>query len=158
MRFAACQAPLSKTQPRLGLCRVLSGRHSTSPGINCTLFLSLYPPRWIDKDNEFKMWQFPVLNLSLLPAFLRSFGYLCLQVLESNPPTARFQQASVCGPANSTIAVKLYVSSYSGLVTSLQLTPTAKAPGIGGYLLTNIACNNGSGPQPSWLTKHNDIV
>ena len=60
----------------------------------------------------------------------------------------------------SAAAINLYVSSYSGIVTSLQLTQSAKGPGIGGYLLTSTASNNGSGPQPSWLTKdeYNGIV
>jgi hypothetical protein len=72
----------------------------------------------------------------------------------------RFQYVSAGGLATSAVAVNLYVSSYSGIVTSLQLSPSAQGPGIRGYVLTNTASNNGSGPQPSWLTKdsYNDVI
>ncbi|PMD35842.1 3-carboxymuconate cyclase-like protein-like protein [Hyaloscypha variabilis F] len=72
----------------------------------------------------------------------------------------RFQHVSAGGLATSAVAVNLYVSSYSGIVTSLQLAPSAQGPGIGGYVLTTTASNNGSGPQPSWLTKdsYNDVI
>jgi len=109
------------------------------------------------------MWQFPIFNLSLLPSFLRSFGSSSLHFSESCLPSMPFQHASVGGLATSVVAVNsvnLYVSSYSGFVTSLQLNPSANGPDIGGYVLTTTASYNGSGPQPSWLTKdeYNDVV
>jgi len=48
----------------------------------------------------------------------------------------------------SAIATTLYVSSYAGTITSLQLSQTAS----GSYSLSQVAVNNGSAPNPSWLT------
>ncbi|KAH8795096.1 3-carboxymuconate cyclase-like protein-like protein [Hyaloscypha sp. PMI_1271] len=72
----------------------------------------------------------------------------------------RFQHVAAAGLTTSAVAVNLFVSSYSGIVTSLQLAPSAQGPGIGGYVLTTTASNNGSGPQPSWLTKdpYNNVI
>jgi hypothetical protein len=103
------------------------------------------------------MVHLPILDLSLLSSSLRSFTYSSLQ----NPLAGmRFQHVSAGGLATSAVAVNLFVSSYSGIVTSLQLAPSAQGPGIGGYVLTTTASNNGSGPQPSWLTKdsYNDVI
>jgi hypothetical protein len=114
---------------------------------------SYYTAKLDRRAENLKMWQFPVLNLSLLPSFLRCCGYSRLCLSEYCLPSMRFQYVSVGDLATSAAAVNLYVSSYSGIVSSLQLSPSAKGPGIGGYSLISTASNNGSGPQPSWLTK-----
>ena len=56
----------------------------------------------------------------------------------------------------STGATNLYVSSYIGTITSLQLNRHHN----GVYELETVAVNNGSYPNPSWLTKdeYNDVV
>jgi 6-phosphogluconolactonase (cycloisomerase 2 family) len=56
----------------------------------------------------------------------------------------------------SAAAVNLYVSSYAGTITSLQLSHSSH----GSYSLTQVAVNEGSAPNPSWLTKdeYNDVV
>jgi 6-phosphogluconolactonase (cycloisomerase 2 family) len=48
----------------------------------------------------------------------------------------------------STVATNLYVSSYAGTITSLQLSQAAS----GTYSLNQVAVNDGSAPNPSWLT------
>lgn len=50
----------------------------------------------------------------------------------------------------------LYVSSYAGTITSLQLSQSSS----GSYSLTQVAVNEGSAPNPSWLTKdeNNGII
>jgi len=50
----------------------------------------------------------------------------------------------------------LYVSSYSGTISTLQLSQNVN----GSYSLSTIAVNTGSPPNPSWLTKdeYNDVV
>ncbi len=106
------------------------------------------------------MVHLPILNLSLLSSFLRSFTYSSLQTSQNPLAYMPFQHVSAGGLATSTVAVNLYVSSYSGIVTSLKLSPSAQGSGTGGYILTTTASNNGSGPQPSWLTKdfYNDVI
>jgi len=103
------------------------------------------------------MVRLPILDLSLLSSSLRSFTCSSLQNLLAG---MRFQHVSAGGLATSVVAVNLFVSSYSGIVTSLLLAPSAQGPGIGGYVLTTTASNNGSGPQPSWLTKdpYNNVI
>ena len=56
----------------------------------------------------------------------------------------------------SSLATNLYVSSYAGTITSLQLNQERD----GAFSLTEVAVNNGSYPNPSWLTKdeHNAVV
>lgn len=68
----------------------------------------------------------------------------------------RFQIPLLSGAVTSSVATNLYVSSYSGTITSLQLGQSAN----GSYSLKTVAINNGSEPNPSWLTKdeYNDIV
>jgi hypothetical protein len=60
------------------------------------------------------------------------------------------------GLVTSAAAVNLYVSSYAGTITSLQLNQASN----GSYSLAQIAVNTGSAPNPSWLTKdeYNDVV
>jgi hypothetical protein len=53
------------------------------------------------------------------------------------------------GLVTSAAAVNLYVSSYAGTITSLQLNQASN----GSYSLTQVAVNDGSAPNPSWLTK-----
>ncbi|PSS10799.1 hypothetical protein M430DRAFT_108136 [Amorphotheca resinae ATCC 22711] len=54
------------------------------------------------------------------------------------------------------MTTNLYVSSYIGTITSLQLTRHPDAS----YSLTQVAVNDGSYPNPSWLTRdeHNGVV
>jgi len=47
------------------------------------------------------------------------------------------------------MAVNLYVSSYAGNITTLQLSQYAD----GSYELSQLAFNEGCAPSPSWLTK-----
>jgi hypothetical protein len=56
----------------------------------------------------------------------------------------------------ATIATNLYVSSYIGTITSLQLS---RYPN-GSYKLETVAVNHGSEPNPSWLTgdEYNGII
>ncbi len=100
-----------------------------------------------------------MLDLSLLSSSLRSSTYSSPQ---SQIPLAdtRFQHVLAGGLATSAAAVNLYVSSYSGILTSLKLSPSAQNSGTGGYILTTTASNNSSGPQPSWLTKnsYDDVI
>ncbi|KIN00255.1 hypothetical protein OIDMADRAFT_125399 [Oidiodendron maius Zn] len=60
------------------------------------------------------------------------------------------------GLVTSVAAVNLYVSSYAGTITSLQLTQDTN----GSYSLSQVAVNEDSAPNPSWLTKdeYNDII
>ena len=60
------------------------------------------------------------------------------------------------GLVTSVAAVNLYVSSYAGTITSLQLTQDTK----GSYSLSQVAVNEDSAPNPSWLTKdeYNDVI
>jgi len=60
------------------------------------------------------------------------------------------------GLVTSAAAVNLYVSSYAGTITSLRLTQASN----GSYSLSQVAVNEGSAPNPSWLTKdeYNDVV
>jgi hypothetical protein len=106
------------------------------------------------------MVQLPILNLSVVSSSLRSFAYSSLRSAQNPFVGMRFQHVAAAGLTTSAVAVNLFVSSYSGIVTSLQLAPSAQGPGIGGYVLTTTASNNGSGPQPSWLTKdpYNNVI
>lgn len=48
----------------------------------------------------------------------------------------------------SVVSTNLYVSSYIGTITSLQLTQSIN----GSYALNILSVTNGSEPNPSWLT------
>lgn len=61
----------------------------------------------------------------------------------------RFSNVPLLGFATYSIATNLYVSSYAGTVTSLQLRSTHK----GTYSLTQVAVDNAPGTAPSWLEK-----
>lgn len=98
------------------------------------------------------MWHIPLLKLSLLPSFLRS----SLLYPESNSHNMRSQHFFLSGLAASATATNLWVSSYAGTVTSLQLT----ALPAGGYSLSTTAVNTGCGGSASWLEKNEqyDVV
>jgi 6-phosphogluconolactonase (cycloisomerase 2 family) len=68
----------------------------------------------------------------------------------------RVHSSSLGGFVTSDLATNLWVSSYVGEITSLQLSHLPK----GGYSLIEVAVNNGSALQPSWLTKneYKDVV
>lgn len=53
----------------------------------------------------------------------------------------------------SSLAVNLYVASYSGTISTLKLTQSRSK-----FTLENVASNGGSAPHPAWLEKHNGIV
>jgi hypothetical protein len=60
------------------------------------------------------------------------------------------------GLVTSGATINLYVSSYVGTITSLQLSQHRN----GSYSLNTVAVNHGSEPSPSWLTKDefNDFI
>lgn len=94
-------------------------------------------------------------NLHLLPASLRSFGYPLYGTTNSQLQTImRLSPISLGGLVSSTVATNLYVSSYGGNITSVQLTHLPD----GGYSLTEISANNGSLPSPSWLTLQDNVL
>lgn len=64
----------------------------------------------------------------------------------------RFSRIPLSGLVTSAAATNLYVSSYIGTITTLQLSQCAN----GSYTLTSVAVNNGSAPSPSWLTLDGD--
>jgi 6-phosphogluconolactonase (cycloisomerase 2 family) len=68
----------------------------------------------------------------------------------------RLQHLPLGGLVASTVATNIYVSSYIGTITSLQLSKSAD----GSYTLNTVAVNNGSEPNPTWLEKdkYNDII
>jgi len=68
----------------------------------------------------------------------------------------KFQHLGLAGLVTSAVATNLYVSSYIGTVNSLQLSQNPKC----GYSLIEVAVNNGSAPNPSYLTKneYSDVV
>lgn len=98
------------------------------------------------------MWQIPLLKLSLLPPFLRS----SLWLPESYPQNMRLQHLSLGGLAASASATNLWVSSYAGTITSLQLS----ALPAGGYSINTTSVNTGCGGSASWLEKNEqcDVV
>ena len=102
------------------------------------------------------MWQFPILtNVALLPPFLRALRF-SQATLDVPDPNMRFHRLPLGSLVTSAVATNLWVSSYVGEIASLQLSYLPK----GGYSLTEVAVNDGSAPQPSWLTKneYNDVV
>jgi Lactonase, 7-bladed beta-propeller len=95
------------------------------------------------------MWRFRIFkNVALLPSFLRALGF-SQTTLNVPDPNMRFNRLPLGSLATSAVATNLWVSSYTGDITSLHLSPLPK----GGYSLIEVAINNGSAPQPSWLTK-----
>jgi Lactonase, 7-bladed beta-propeller len=65
----------------------------------------------------------------------------------------RFSMLPLSGLVTSGVATNLYVSSYAGTITTLQLRQSAG----GSYSLNSVAVNHGSAPSPSWLTLNEDI-
>jgi hypothetical protein len=96
------------------------------------------------------MWQVPILNFASLYSLLSSFPSSVFT------PTAMRLSLPLSGLVTSAVATNLYVSSYIGTITSLQLIPSPD----GSYSLRQVAINNGSEPNPSWLTKdhYNDVI
>jgi hypothetical protein len=68
----------------------------------------------------------------------------------------RLQYLSLSGLATTSAATNLWVSSYAGTITSLQLN----ALPAGGYAINSTGVNTGCGGSASWLTKDeiNDVV
>jgi 6-phosphogluconolactonase (cycloisomerase 2 family) len=64
----------------------------------------------------------------------------------------RFSTIPLSGLVTSAVATNLYVSSYAGTITTLQLSQSAD----GSYTLNSVAVNDGSAPSPSWLTLDED--
>ncbi|RDW80710.1 hypothetical protein BP5796_05408 [Coleophoma crateriformis] len=78
----------------------------------------------------------------LLPQLLHS---LCQS---SSSWLAMRLHLSLGGLVTTAVATNLYVSSYIGTITTLQLSQAQN----GSYALKQVAINNGSAPNPSWLT------
>lgn len=64
----------------------------------------------------------------------------------------RVSTAPLCGLVTSSAAVNLYVSSYIGTITSLQLSTSAG----GSFSLSQVGVTNGSAPSPAWMTLDED--
>lgn len=96
-----------------------------------------------------KMWQVPILNFASLQSLW------CTLSSSVCPPAMRLS-LPLSGLVTSAVATNLYVSSYSGTITSLELTSSPN----GTYSLRQVAVNDGSEPNPSWLTKdkYNDVI
>lgn len=104
------------------------------------------------------MWPLSVLSKLLLslPATLRYLEYPLLGFPDYFQ-AMRFSRISLGGLlSSSALATNLYVSSYGGNITSLQLSHTRD----GGYSLKELSFNEGSEPSPSWLTltPENDVL
>ena len=107
-----------------------------------------------------KMWAVPLSNyLGSLPSILRSLGNSILTPLSNTCCWLKMRLIPLLPLSSlvtSGLATNIYVSSYAGSITSLQLYQERN----GAYSLNQIAVNNGSYPNPSWLTKdeYNDAV
>ena len=91
----------------------------------------------------------PPFSHFCLPAPLRSFAFAFWDSVEIFLDNMRWQHFPLAGLVSSTVATNLYVSSYIGTITSLQLSKSAN----GSYTLNTVAVNNGSEPNPTWLEK-----
>lgn len=94
------------------------------------------------------MVQIPILaNFCLLPTFLRSFTNItCTNEQETS---MHLPSLALTGLATAAAVTNLYVSSYSGDVTTLHLSALSK----GGYSLTTSSTNPSCSLSPTWLTK-----
>lgn len=105
------------------------------------------------------MGQFPLNDVFLFSVLsLRALGY-SQEDPDNFPPLSsnmRLHQVPLAGLVTSVAATNLWVSSYIGTITSLQLNQLPK----GGYTLESVAVDYGSEPNPAWLTKdeYSDIV
>lgn len=95
-----------------------------------------------------KMLQFPFFTLPSL------FRFSLDQVLNSVSGFCcwfkmRFSQLTLSTLVTSVAATNLYVSSYSGNITTLKLSRDS----YGSYSLSATAVNEGCSPSASWLTK-----
>lgn len=109
---------------------------------------------------DLKMWQFSVSNFfGNLPSSLRCLGSFILTPLSNTGCWLKMHLLHLLplgSLVTSSLATNLYVSSYAGTITSLQLTRL----GDDSFSLTEVDVNTGSQPNPSWLTKdeYNDVV
>lgn len=100
------------------------------------------------------MWSLPMLlKLHLLPTSLRSFGHPLVVSPDHFQDKMRLSQISLGGFVSSALATNLWISSYGGNITSVQLSHTP----TGGYSLKQISTYDEEN-SPSWLTLHNDVV
>lgn len=101
----------------------------------------------VESMEAYKMSQFSFFNL---PSFFRSSASSIFGSLSSIYSwfKMRFSKVPLSGLVASGAAVNLYVSSYIGTITSLQLSQDA----AGLYSLSQVAVNEGSAPSPAWLT------
>jgi hypothetical protein len=96
------------------------------------------------------MWQVSALNIAIVP-FLRSFGLSIFGCTSSALVwlcTCHPWRLPLDGLVFSSVVANLYVSSYAGTITSLQLSRNDKAL----YSLNAVSFSTGSEPNPSWLT------
>jgi Lactonase, 7-bladed beta-propeller len=106
------------------------------------------------------MWQVIISNyFASLPSFLRSFGYSILAPVSDVCCWFKMRLShplSLGSLVTSALATNLYVSSYAGTITSLNLNQERD----GSFSLNEVGVNTGSQPNPSWLTKdeYNDVV
>lgn len=106
------------------------------------------------------MWLFPLSNyFGALPPTLCSFASIFLTPLSNACCWFKMHVSALLplgGLVTSRLATNLYVSSYAGTITSLQLNQERD----GSFSLSEVAVNDGSYPNPSWLTKdeYNDVV
>jgi hypothetical protein len=106
------------------------------------------------------MSQVPISNyLGSLPSFLRSFGYSILAPVSNACCWLKMHLSHLLpfgSLVTSALATNLYVSSYAGTITSLNLNRERD----GSFFVQQVYVNTGSQPNPSWLTKdeYNDVV
>lgn len=50
---------------------------------------------------------------------------------------------------SSSLAIRLFASSFSGDITTLE---------VSGKVITPVFANNGSAPQPTWVEEHKGII
>ncbi|KAH8678802.1 Lactonase, 7-bladed beta-propeller-domain-containing protein [Tricladium varicosporioides] len=109
------------------------------------------------------MWTVAILTLLSLSTSLRFVQAAPTepspQLQQQNSDSMRVSKSLLCGTlaassihtcaiAQATGSTKLYVSSYAGTITSLDLSKTA-----GGYSLKSVAVNTGSAPSTTWIEK-----
>lgn len=105
------------------------------------------------------MWLFPLSNYFGNLHFLHSFQSIFLAPLSNTCCWFKMHLSHLLplgSLVTSSFATNLYVSSYAGTITSLQLNQERD----GSFSLNQVAVNTGSQPNPSWLTKdeYNDVV
>lgn len=123
---------------------------------------AIQPRYHIFNKLSFKMWLTPALKLSFLPPLLlRYLGFHhSFSCQEQNPSFVdmRFSQIPLGGLVTSTVAAvatanNLFVSSYAGTISTLQLAPEA----AGAFSLKSVAVNTVAQTSPS-VSDHPDRV